>query len=174
VNKAELMDLKTRFPLPHLLQHLGLGAYATASCKSPLRADKNASWGIYESRGLYRWKDFGNEDGGDEIDFLARYLRLDAKRSFPLLVEVYATMAQNQQPTATLVSGSEPRTPPNREGFGPGTGEQLTQLSQLRGISVDALTWAQTRGVLVFGDWNSLPVFGVISHDCQRLHRTNC
>ena len=161
MNKSDLIELKTRFPLPLLMEHLGLGAYAKASCKSPLRADQNASWGIYESRGLYRWKDFGTDQGGDEIDFLAGYLRLDAKKYFPVLVNLYSALADNPRPGVKVPLATEPKVPPSREGFTHGTSEQLGQLSALRGISVEALAWAQARGVLVFGNWNGMEVFGL-------------
>ena len=161
MNKSDLIELKTRFPLPLLMEHLGLGAYAKASCKSPLRADQNASWGIYESRGLHRWKDFGTDQSGDEIDFLAGYLRMDAQRHFSVLVNLYSALADNYQPVAKVPLATEPKVPPSREGFTHGTSEQLQHLSKLRGISVEALAWAQTRGVLVFGNWKGFQVFGL-------------
>jgi len=54
-----------------------------------------------------------------------------------------------------------PRAKPNRDGFGPGTQDQLQQLSSLRRISIPGLRWAQDRGVLVFGYFAGLSVYGV-------------
>lgn len=164
MNRPELLELKEQFPLPRLLDHLGLAKYAKPSCKSPLRTDETASWGVYQHRGLFKWKDFGTGEGGDEIDFLAHYLRLDAHRNFSLLVNLYDSLALEYQPSAQQLPGitpTEPKTPPDKTGYGPGTIDQIQRLSALRGISVGALDWAQNRGVLVFGTFNNHEVFGV-------------
>jgi len=58
-----------------------------------------------------------------------------------------------------------PRPKPVRVGFGPGTETQLQRLADLRGISVPGLRWAQDRGVLVFGFFVGMPVFGLT--DCS-------
>ncbi len=162
MNRVDLLELKERFPLPTLLEHLGLGNHAKASCKSPLRHEHNASWGIYEDRGLWRWKDLGTGDGGDEIDFLARYLRLDGRRHFPMLANLYESLALEYRPTAQPATAvaPQPRTPPDRSGFGPASPDQTKQLSELRHISVAALEWAQSRGVLVFGKFGGFDCYG--------------
>jgi len=54
-----------------------------------------------------------------------------------------------------------PHAKPVCKGFGPGTDEYLQRLASLRGISIEGLRWAQERGVLVFGFFAGLPVFGV-------------
>jgi hypothetical protein len=162
MNRIDLLELKERFPLPRLLEHLGLGKHAKASCKSPLRQEENASWGIYEDRGLFRWKDLGTGDGGDEIDFLARYLRLDNRTNFSLLVSLYQSLALEYRPSQQLaLFGAEQKAPPDKTGFTAGTVEQILKLSALRQISVRALEWAQQRGLLVFGTFNGTEVFGV-------------
>jgi hypothetical protein len=162
MNRLDLLELKERFPLPRLLEHLGLARYAKPSCKSPLRSEENASWGIYQDRGLFRWKDFGTGDGGDEIDFLAQYLRLDGTRHFPLLATLYESLALEYQPSQQLpLFTIEAKEPPERTGFGPGTPQQTERLAKLRGLDGDALEWAQSRGILVFGMFSGFEVYGV-------------
>ena len=58
-------------------------------------------------------------------------------------------------------TGADLRPKPNRTGFEAGTKAQLAELSELRGIQVEGLRWAQERGVLKFGVWHGHPVFGV-------------
>ena len=53
------------------------------------------------------------------------------------------------------------RAKPSRAGFGHGSDEQLQRLATLRGISVAGLSWAQERGVLVFGSFAGYPVYGI-------------
>jgi hypothetical protein len=62
-------------------------------------------------------------------------------------------------PTAS--TAPTPHAKPMRKGFGRGTDEQLQRLADLRRISFDGLRWARDRGVLVFGYFAGLPVFGV-------------
>lgn len=157
-----LIEAKEKMPLPGMLLHLGLGKYAKPSCKSPLREEDNASFGIFETTAGYRWKDHGSNRGGDEVQFLADYLRIDNRKNFWLLSQLYCAIAREF--TGASVSAVEPidSALPDRSGFGAGSDDQLSALSVLRGIPVDALVWAQDRGVLVFNeDWYGTPVFGV-------------
>ena len=164
-------QLKQLCPLPDLMKHLGLGKHAKASSKSPFRADNNASWGIFNSDNGWRFKDQATGDSGDEITFLASYLRLDQRENFPSLLGVYRAVAQKvagdntgkTQPATSqpIESTDEPRFLPDRTGFGPGTDEQHRQLAELRGFSIEAVGWAVERGVVVFGEWHGQQCYGV-------------
>jgi hypothetical protein len=158
-----LDELKSALPLPALLAHLGLGHHAKASCRSPLRVDATPSWGIYEVNGQYRWKDLATGEGGDEIEFLAAYLRLDNTKDFQVLVGLYEALAGSPVgPPIISVHVQETKEKPDVAGFSRGTQGQLEKLAQLRGFSVEALSWAQESGVLVFNsNWNGHEVYGV-------------
>jgi hypothetical protein len=78
---ATIEQLKNAQPLPDLLRSMGLGDYAKASCKSPLRKDNNPSWGIYEDATGWHWKDFATGEGGDELDFLQAFHKCDRKQA---------------------------------------------------------------------------------------------
>jgi len=43
---------------------------------SPLRNEKNPSFNIYEKKGKYYWKDFGNGEHGDAVNFVMRLFGL--------------------------------------------------------------------------------------------------
>jgi len=146
-------ELKQRCPLDELLKTMHLEQYAKPICRSPFRIDKTPSWGIFKRDDQWHWKDFGNDDCGDEISFLARYLGMDEKMDFSTLLEVYQHFAGEGQPATVLAPGCVQRTKPDRTGFGPGTPEQLNRLSELRGIQIEALQAASGLGLLVFGKW---------------------
>jgi hypothetical protein len=154
--------LKAVCPLPVLLKRMHLDKLAVRNCCSPFRKDIKASWGIFQGDdGQYRWKDLSTGDSGDEISFLARYLGLDERKDFPLILGIYSHFAAKSGPIAAEQSTKLTRNKPDRSGFGPGTDDQLQALSQLRGIRKDALELAQERGLLVFGTAHGHSVFGL-------------
>jgi hypothetical protein len=159
--KPDLTTLKQQCPLPTLLRRMHLEKFAQSSCPSPLRKDKSASWGIYEKDGKHAWKDFGNGDGGDEITFLARYLGLQEKKQFPLLLRIYQKFVGED--SIHSASGPEklPLSKPDCRNFGRGTSIQLTKLALLRNFHSQALEAATARGLLVFGDWHGVEVYGI-------------
>lgn len=145
------------------MKHVGLGAHAMPSCKSPFRNDAKPSWGIFQRDGKWFYKDLAADESGDELDFLAQLLRLDRDTNFALLVSLYRAVAETKPVVAgtVIIEAVKPSAPPDRTGFGDGTEEQLQKLATLRGFSVHALRWATERGILVFGTWNGFEVFGV-------------
>jgi hypothetical protein len=60
----------------------------------------------------------------------------------------------------TLAS-PETREKPNRNGFKPGTSEQIRRLADSRPYGMEGLLWASERGLLVFGSWHGQDVYGV-------------
>ncbi|MEI6393266.1 MAG: toprim domain-containing protein [Verrucomicrobiota bacterium] len=165
--------LKEQCPLPDLMRLVGLGRYAKSSAPSPFRQDNNASWGIFEYKGSWYFKDFSTDQSGDEIRFLACLLKLDEKKDFKELIEIYQHIAdQMQLSPPVLLQDPKPSHPveielqkPSCSLFSPGTREQLATLSACRGLSIEGLQWAQQRGVLVFGRWYGVEVYGV--RDCS-------
>lgn len=174
-----LAKLKKECPMPVLLRHLGLGAYAKESCRSPFRTDKNASWGIYEGKEGWRYKDHGTGESGDEIGILANHLNIDERENFSLLLAVYEEINRccdhelgKETPQSAAKKTNQER--PRLEGFSKGTPAQLLSLSDLRIISVDALNTASEAGTLVFGIWHQQEVYCVTDksgriHELRRL-----
>lgn len=161
--ESDLQSLKQRCPLPDLMKHLGFGAQAVSSCRSPFRHEKTASWGIFQGDDKWFYKDLASGESGDELDFLAQVLRVERDKNFTLLVGLYRAIAETKPVVLDpiLVAEKMPAAPPDRTGFGDGTEERLQKLATLRGFSVHALHWATERAVLVFGNWNNQEVFGV-------------
>lgn len=169
-NKIDVKLLKTQCPLPDLMRMVGYGQFAKSSCPSPFRQDKNSSWGIFEYKESWYFKDFGTGERGDEIAFLAQINHLDAQDDFVAVLRIYQDivkgMAVNSIQAPTIEApvsscSSTSSTKPDARGFGPGTDEQIEELSKQRGISIEGLSFAQERGVLVFGQLWGLNLYGV-------------
>ena len=81
-------DLRAIMPLPRLLEALGLEESVKKSTRSPLRHDKKPSFSVFEFQGKYFWKDHGNTDKGDEIDFLKAHYGYDFKQALKKWAEL--------------------------------------------------------------------------------------
>lgn len=171
MNKIDITDLKRDCPMPELLKRLGLGQYAKPSCSSPFRSDHHASWGIFEKSGRWMFKDHATGEVGDEISILSKVNQLDPQQDFYQLLTLYRDIAQQKCPSAPSIYPQKAATKgnPDRTGFGPGAYKQLEALSNLRGITLDGLQLAQDRGVLIFGAWQGMEVYGVTDQSGRAL-----
>ena len=161
----DLGNLRTRCPLPVLMNRMGYAKFATRTCSSPFRADKKPSWGIFQRNDRWFWKDHGTGDSGDEIGFIVRAKELPSEHSFQKALDVWNRMADKKsKPDVVEVLSTQdqrPREKPDRSGFGPGTDTQLERLCKLRQIDPLGVVLAQLHGVLVFGLLAGHEVFGV-------------
>ena len=167
--RVKIDALKKRCPMPLLMRRIGLKRFAVKNCSSPFRSDTKPSWGIFKGDGGWFFKDHGTGEKGDEIALLALHLKLHVKKDFWAIVDRYQEIAERdpseeepevEHPEGALVqkrSGEKP----DCGGYVPGNEEQFRELSASRGISVDGLRWATQRGVLVFGQWHGISVYGV-------------
>jgi hypothetical protein len=169
--------LKARCPLPILLKRIGLGKYAKKSCRSPLRDDEKPSWGIFEKDGRWFWKDLGTGESGDEIDFLAQYFGKDVKKDFVDLLKFYAVKAQQPEDDEEVMLKSKisgiKKEKPDCSGFHLGSELEVQRITQTRMIKQEALEWAQSRGVLMFGTWFPFGVYAItdITRKAMALRR---
>ncbi|MEI8287908.1 MAG: hypothetical protein WCH99_00430 [Verrucomicrobiota bacterium] len=160
----ELSELRKRCPLPVLMTRLGLERFAKKSCPSPFRPDQNASWGIYEKNGRWRFKDFATGECGDEIALLAHVYQLDQKKEFPQLMDLYAAQARGTaKPPTDLKFDPKPdyTQEPDTRFLSTGTDDQIKRLSELRKISIEGLRDASSEKFLKFGVWAGHEVFAV-------------
>ena len=157
----DLSKIRRRCPLPKLMHRVGLGAYVKTNCASPFRSDTHPSWGIYQKAGRWYWKDFATGEHGDEIALLAKIFTANEQRDFMELLKIYELFAGGAQVMASPVVDKQVGTHPDKIGFQAGTEGQLGRLSELRGLSPTGMVWAQKRGVLVFGTWHGMEVYGV-------------
>jgi hypothetical protein len=152
------------------MQLVGLGEYAKSRCSSPFSQDKKVPWGLFQYQGRWMYKDCCTGELGDEIGLLARMHKLDPHADFAAVLKLYQDIVSAKgkgkskgDRTKARVTLCRPaaNTKPNATGFGPGTYEQIEKLSQLRGISMEGLLFAQERGVLVFGNSWGFDVYAV-------------
>jgi len=165
LGSIDLQELKKQCPLKVLMKRMGLSKYAKKSCCSPFREEEKASWGIFEKDGHWFWKDHGTGDHGDEIDFLARHFKMDARSNFQELLERYAGYAQQPDDDQdVMIKSKKPvanKEKPDCSGFHRGNELEIQRVSQTRNIKQEALEWAQDRGVLMFGTWYPFGVYGI-------------
>jgi hypothetical protein len=162
--EVDVNELRRECPLPTLLQKLDMGKYAVSSCRSPFRDDVNPSWGIFQGKDQrWFWKDFGTDEGGDEVDFLATKFELDSKNDFQTILEKWKELADSPAQPEAIVNPARSKEPtkPNMVSFVPGTMDQIERLSKSRGISMPALEAADECGFLVFGWWRGHEVYGL-------------
>jgi hypothetical protein len=171
VMKLSIKEAKQRLTIPDLWDILELDGTPGRSCRSPFREDANPSFSVYADGA--RWHDFGTDEGGDAIDFLASALNLcktAACRQFLALAEredcELAASTHNANSTAqrTERSRSLPKIPVDLHS---GTTEELEELRQLRGLpSVQGLQQASKAGLLRFAT--------VAKHSCWLVMDASC
>jgi hypothetical protein len=119
---------------------------------------------VFERDGRHFWKDFGTDDGGDEITFIARFKGWDERRDFTRILDFYERVSRlecrNELPPPAIEFQSNPSLPDCAH-LHAGTDDQIARLSELRGFSVAALESATKQNFLVFGHHLGFEVFGV-------------
>ncbi|MFO1487360.1 MAG: DUF3987 domain-containing protein [Verrucomicrobiota bacterium] len=88
-----LAKAKQRLPLPALMAQCGHGDRAKKSARCPFHEDSSASFSLYQrADGAWAWKCHAGCGGGDEVEWLAKHLKLsngDACREFIKLAGGY-------------------------------------------------------------------------------------
>lgn len=153
-------ELKARLPLPDLLRAMGLGKYAVKLCCSPLRKDKNPSWGIYQDENGWHWKDFATGDGGDELDFLQALHRCDVKEAmakYRNLVGLPTASAPTTVSLGQIPDAGEWRQAVERLAGNP---EALANLANWRGYSKTLLVGLIEHGLAgLVGEAIAFPIY---------------
>lgn len=153
--RLSIEEAKRRLTIFHLWEILELDGNPGRNCRSPFRDDAKPSFSVY-ANGTH-WRDFGTNEGGDAIDFLAvarNLTKAEACRQFitlalnGALVPAYSQHS-NLISRRTLESPqSRPQLPSNVH---TGTSEELEQLRLLRRLrSVSGLRAASDAGFLKF------------------------
>ena len=142
----ELTDLKSRYRIPQAWRDLGLKGEPAKCCSSPLREDRTPSFSVFDEG--RRFHDFATGERGDVLDLVAKVRGCDTVGAIRFIEERLG-VARPERKTDTPPKPG-PKLPPLRAG----TVEELRELSERRGFSVEALRLAQRRGFLFFtGLW---------------------
>ncbi len=144
-----LAEAKERLTIHELWRQFGFNGQPRKSGHCPFHEDRNASFSIFADGRA--WKCFAGCGGGDAVTFIERAAGLSNPAACRKLIEIAGgslapspEAPRNRNPTKKSV-----RLP----GMSEGTAEQLMALAILRQVSVDAVTLANSRGVLRFGEW---------------------
>lgn len=131
------------------------------------------------SSSMFPCHSYGARESSHGTTFMANHPKFDQRENLASLSEICRAVARKvtghgtpkPHPTAAPIMGSaeEPMFLPDRTGFGPGTDEQHQRLARLIGVSVEAVSWAVERGVVVFGDWHGLQCYGVCDSSGRRF-----
>ena len=143
-------EARQRLPLPDLMAKLGLGDHAKSKAKSPFRDEKNASFGIYNTNGRWRWKDHGTGEGGDEIDFLAKLENKSNHDAMLAYAELAGMPIQNNRPEPARfkIKTSTPTTSDWSKYKAAATDEFLHKLAEQRGVSFNIMKTARDNDIL--------------------------
>lgn len=83
-----LDEARQHLPLPLLMRALGLEHCCRKSCKSPFRAERRASFSVFQKDGRWWWKDHGTGASGDEIAFLAAWTNSNRRDAFKAYLQM--------------------------------------------------------------------------------------
>ncbi|MGB8473260.1 MAG: CHC2 zinc finger domain-containing protein [Candidatus Acidiferrum sp.] len=147
---SELEFAKQQLRIPDLWRFFHLPGKPGASCKSPFREDKRASFSV--SRDGLLFNDFATNDAGDAIDFLQRAAGLPHKEAFKKFIELAGgsaamVAARRHMPPQPV---SRPRERPQFPDFEKGATADLKRLALLRNLSIEGLQLASERDLLWF------------------------
>ncbi len=147
---------KARLTIPDLWQRLDLPGQPKASCKSPFREEKHASFSVSADGQL--WNDFGTNEGGDAVDFLRLATGLSPEAAFKKFIELAGGGTHEAKPLpkrpAPAPQPAQPRQKPSFPDFERGTDAELHRLADLRHVSFFALYMARHVGLLRFATWH--------------------
>jgi hypothetical protein len=156
-----------KLTIPDVWTRLGLKGKPAASCRSPFRDDRNASFSVY-SKGR-RWKDHGTSEGGDAADFCAKARNLSSEDGARLLIELAGTNSLPQgdrigkknsphpgaakpEPYDPFKDKEKARRREAWPAFEVPTQTEIETIAALRGLSPEGVTLAAERGLLFCAD----------------------
>ncbi|MDA7670744.1 hypothetical protein N8592_01855 [Verrucomicrobia bacterium] len=172
--KTDISELKKLCPLPQLMAHLGLADYAKSSCRSPFREDKHASFGVFQSNGMWFYKDHATGESGDEINFLANYYGLNQVSDFSSIIHRYEEIV-GASITETHWTSNPPQSRNKKQRgvvglgqFHKGTSAEIWELARAGPYNREGLLGAADRGCLLFGTLFNYQVY-VLTDSAKRL-----
>jgi hypothetical protein len=141
-------DIKDKVPIPAVWERI-YGSIPTkwSSCRCPWRDDTHPSFWVRPDG--KRWFDHGTGETGDVFDFYERAAGCDSRQA---LLDLLPIAGGNDGIGSAPITKAEPVTEEPKKQYHPplrvpSSGE-LTAISALRSISVDALRLAVARGFL--------------------------
>lgn len=142
---------KARLSIPALWARLDLPGSPKASCKSPFREDRRASFSVSKDGALFN--DFATGEAGDAVDFLRLATGLSPEAAFRKFIEMAGGSVHKANPLPKRPAAApQARQKPTLPAFERGSAADFTRLAQLRNLSVEGLHLASARGLLWFAE----------------------
>ena len=142
---------KARLSIPALWARLDLPGTPKASCKSPFREDRRASFSVSKDGALFN--DFATGEAGDAVDFLRLATGLSTEAAFQKFIEMAGGSVHEAKPLPKRPAAApQARQKPTLPAFERGSAADFTRLAQLRNLSVEGLRLASARGLLWFAE----------------------
>lgn len=154
----DIEALKSSCTIFDIARHCQPDWQPKASCCSPFRKEEKPSFSVYA--GGRRWKDFGTDESGDVIDFVARSLQVplkEATRFFISLATGQSSMV-NTAPMRPARSDRERKALEEEEraqkrlawAFRDGTPEEMEESAGSRSLSPEAIELGVMLGTVKF------------------------
>jgi CHC2 zinc finger len=164
---VDIREAKERLRIPDLWQRFELPGQPKASCKSPFREDRRASFSVSADGLLFH--DFATGQGGSAIDFLQLATGLSHEVACKRFVELAGGAASPSSLAKTArPADSQARQKPILPDIRRGTKTELAALAKLRAVDLAACILADSVGLLRFGTWKDQPAW--IVTDDERLN----
>lgn len=157
--ESPLTSAKDAIRIPDLWDYYGLPGYPATSCCSPFRLENKPSFSVFKQG--RRWNDFGTDEGGDAVDFIAKVEKLDKRAAAKRLIELhrgglacrngtYAAVHADPRDDYSAEAREEKKRkraswPVLRELLG----DERQRLAELRHLDRGAIDLACARGVLL-------------------------
>jgi len=157
--ESPLTSAKDAIRIPDLWDYYGLPCYPATSCCSPFRLENKPSFSVFKQG--RRWNDFGTDEGGDAVDFIAKVEKLDKRAAAKRLIELhrgglacrngtYAAVHADPRDDYSAEAREEKKRkraswPVLRELLG----DERQRLAELRHLDRGAIDLACARGVLL-------------------------
>jgi len=167
--------LRQRLPLPGLMAALGLGEHAERLAFCPFHENtKTGAFSVWvDNEDRHRWKCHAGCGGGDEVDFLEKYLGLSKKGAIQRYIELAggAFYSISNRGTGTRLNALKKETGVIRlpGDIHAGTWEELQTVARLRGVDVWALATMQQNGILRFGTVCGQTCWLAMDNSCRNL-----
>jgi hypothetical protein len=138
----ELNAIKAAYRIPGAWRDLGLPGQPGKCVPSPFREDHTPSFSVFEDGA--RYKDHATGDSGDVFDFVMRARGCSVAEAIRFVENRLGITPPERESDATKNEG--PKLPPLHTG----TADELRELADRRGFTVEALRQAESRGFLKF------------------------
>lgn len=169
--RATIEEAKARLDVAALWKRLNLPGEPSRSCRCPMHKDRNASFSVYTgAKGTLRWKCHSQCGEGGPVEFLARVLDINEREACRRIVEMAFGESAEHLPVRPPQAKApvQPRHLVLPVGFTRGSESNLRDVAALRGLSLEGVELASSRGLLWFA-----PARGYTSWIITDSKRTN-